>query len=140
MRSTVYIPTYRANPLLVKAAQLKKYDKSDNYITVSSYGFVLNVFISMLSFDLFLNCKFHRAIGLSRPLHWPRVCTKRKVKVALVLVLAWAIVLNFPLMLQYRWVDAPPNVTGTVFTVGSDYSTTFFHQEVCAVLCSTVYQ
>ncbi|GFN94728.1 FMRFamide receptor [Plakobranchus ocellatus] len=71
-----------------------------------------------------------RAIGLSRPLQWPRMCTKRRVKIALTLVLLWAVVLNVPLMIQYRWIEAPPNATGTYYTVESYYAKTFFHEQI----------
>ncbi|KAK3752047.1 hypothetical protein RRG08_059515 [Elysia crispata] len=71
-----------------------------------------------------------RAIGLTKPLHWPRVCTRRRIMVALMLVLGWSVLLNVPLMVQYRWVDAPPNVTGSIFTVESSYARTYFHEEI----------
>ena len=50
------------------------------------------------------------------------------------LVLGWSVLLNVPLMVQYRWVDAPPNVTGSIFTVESSYARTYFHEEVVVVV------
>ncbi|XP_059164117.1 FMRFamide receptor-like [Physella acuta] len=73
-----------------------------------------------------------RTIGIQFPLQWHRICSSRRVKVALCVVFFTSAVLNVPMMMEDRWeyhTKEWSNVT-EFQSVSSEYSKTYFHNEV----------
>ncbi|KAH9512317.1 hypothetical protein Btru_039156 [Bulinus truncatus] len=95
------------------------------YYSVESITLTWAVYtIVMMSVD--------RAICLTRPLEWKNICSRDRVQKALVIVWSVMVLVNVPMLMQFKWIIVRNEVTSesVIDVEGTEFSRSFFFNKV----------